>query len=231
VALFRRQSRNRQNTDWGQDVRGVLMNTPPDTIRAQLRLMISRPGPHLGVAGMVWPLGERGEIVAVACVKGPDGTAVTVEAPMVQHWGIAAEDVWLQAATNLRHEGFNGTPFGVDSGGTLHSLLGQGWPGSAQLFRLGEALGDPLPGGALVALPSENAILALPINSRRTAGMAGYVLEVARGLTRDQQPLSTGIFWWHEGILEELEIHWQGQDQPTFTGSDRFNRAMYALPA
>ncbi|WP_406278794.1 hypothetical protein [Embleya sp. NBC_00896] len=231
MALFRRQPRNQQNTAWGQDVRGVLMSAPPDRIRQDLRLMISRPGPHLGAQGMVWPLGNRGEIVAVACVKGPDGTAVTVEAPMVQHWGMAVEDVWLQAATNLRMEGYGGTPMEISTGSTLHSLLGQGWPGSAQLFRLGEAIGDPLPAGALVVLPTDNALLALPLNSQRTVGMAGFVIQTAQGLTRDQQPLSTGMFWWHEGILEELEINWPAPDRASLTGSARFGRVVQSLPA
>ncbi|MFF7247272.1 hypothetical protein ACFZBU_25585 [Embleya sp. NPDC008237] len=230
MALFRRQSRNQQNAAWGQDVRGVLMSAPPDRIRQDLRLIISRPGPHLGMQGMVWPLGDRGEIVAVACVKGPDGAAVTVETPMVQHWGMAVEDVWLQAATNLRMERYGGTPMDISTGSTLHSLLGQGWPGSAQLFRLGEAIGDPLRAGALVSLPVDNCLLALPLTSQRTVGMAGFVLKTAQGLTRDQQALSTGMFWWHEGILEELEVNWQGPEHATLTGSARFGQVVRALP-
>ncbi|MGW1995158.1 hypothetical protein [Embleya sp. NPDC001921] len=230
MALFRRQSRNQQNAAWGQDVRGVLMSAPPDRIRQDLRLMISRPGPHLGTQGMVWPLGDRGEILAVACVKGPDGTAVTIETPMVQHWGMAVEDVWLQAATNLRMESFSGTPMEISTGTTLHSLLGQSWPGSAQMFRLGEALGDPLRAGALVVPPIDNGLLALPLNSQRTLGMAGFVLKTAQGLTRDQQPLSTGMFWWHEGILEELEVNWQGPEHASLTGSARFGQVVRALP-
>jgi hypothetical protein len=232
VALFRRQQfRNQQNAARAGDVRGVLMNTPIEQLRPQMRLMITRPGPNLDPRSMLWPLGDRGEIVAVACIKGPDSTAVTIETPMVQHWGMAAEDVWLQAATNLAYEGLDGTPFETSTGSTIHSLLGKGWPGSSQLFRLGQALNPPLPGGALVALPTDNCLLALPINSQRTAGMAGYVMEVSRSLTRDQQPLSTGMFWWHEGILEELEIIWQTPDRPQFAGSSRFSQVMFALPA
>ncbi|MYV99990.1 hypothetical protein [Streptomyces sp. SID3343] len=230
MALFRRQSRNQQNAAWGQDVRGVLMSTPPDRIRPQLRLMISRPGPHLGALGMAWPIGGRGDIVAVACVKGPDGSAVTVEAPMVQHWGMAAEDLWLQAATNLRHEGYGGQPMQTQDGSTLHTLLGQGWPGSAQLFRLGEAIGDPLPNGALVSLPTDNCVMALPITTTRTLGMVSFILGVAQSLTRDQQPLSSGMYWWHEGILEELEVRIESPERAQVSGSARFGRVMQALP-
>ncbi|MGC0415696.1 hypothetical protein [Embleya sp. AB8] len=229
MALFRRQSRNQQNAAWGQDVRGVLMSAPPERIRQDLRLMVGRPGPHLGAQAVLWPLGDRGEIVAVACVKGPDGTAVTIEAPMVQHWGFAIEDVWLQAATNLRTEGYGGMPMET-TGSTLHSLNGQSWPGSAQVFRLGEAIGDPLRAGALVVLPTDNNLLALPLNSQRTVGMAGFVVKTAQALTRDQQPLSTGIFWWHEGILEELEVEWKGPEHATLTGSARFGQVVRALP-
>jgi hypothetical protein len=108
-------------------------------------------------------------------------------------------------------------------------LNGQGWPGSAQLFRLGEALGEALPAGALVAMPVENMLFTLPIRSARALHMVPFILDTGVELTRGQQPLSTRMFWWHEGVLEELSVERTGPNDARVSGSGRFGQAMGSL--
>lgn len=211
----------------GGDVRQMLIGAPVDRVRLDLRLTVTRTGPHLAPPAMAWPIGD--ELAAVACVRLPDGAIVTAEIPMAQAWGMAAEDVWLQSATNLRAEHFARSEFDTAAGVPMTMFTGQGWPGSAHLTRLGEALGEDLRSGALVALPDENTLLVLPIRNPRVLDQVGHMFGTGHELTRGQQPMSVRPLWWHEGVVEPLDVQWHGQVGQV-CGSARFNQAMSSVP-
>jgi hypothetical protein len=211
----------------GGDLRQMLAGAPVDRVRLDLRLVVTRPGPHLAPPAMVWPLGD--ELVAVACVKLPDGQIVTAEVPMAQAWGMGAEDVWLQSATNLRGEHFTRSEFDAPGGADMYAFIGQGWPATAQLTRLGEALGADLPAGALVAFPDDNTLISVPIRNQRIPETVSAMFATGHELTRGMPPLSPRAYWWHEGVAEPLDVQWHGQ-QAHVNGSARFGQVMAGVP-
>ncbi|MCF2531661.1 hypothetical protein [Yinghuangia soli] len=211
----------------GGDVRQMLVGAPVERIRLDLRLTVTRGGPHIAPPALAWPLTD--ELAAVACVRLPDGAIVTAEVPMAQAWGMAAEDVWLQSATNLRSEHFARSEFDTAAGVPMTMFTGQGWPGTAHLGRLGEALGEDLPYGALATLPDENTLLVIPIRNPRVLDQLGQMYATGHELTRGQQPMSSRPLWWHEGIVEPLDVQWHGQ-AGQISGSPRFNQVMSSIP-
>ncbi|MDI2124872.1 hypothetical protein [Yinghuangia seranimata] len=210
----------------GGDVRQMLVGAPVDRVRQDLRLSVTRGGPHLAPPALAWPLGD--ELAAVACVKLPDGQIVTAEIPMAQAWGMGPEDVWLQCATNLRGEHFARSEFDTAAGVTMTMFTGQGWPGTAHLVRIGEALGEDVPHGALVTVPDENTLLVVPLNNQRVLDVVPQMYQTGHEITRGQHPFSTRTYWWHEGVLEPLEVQWQGQ-LARVSGSPRFSQTVAAL--
>lgn len=211
----------------GGDVRQMLLGAPVDRVRQDLRLSVTRVGPHLAPPALAWPVTD--ELAAIACVKLPDGAIVSAEVPMAQAWGMGPEDVWLQSATNLRGEHVSRSEFDTASGVPMVMLTGQAWPGSAHLTRLGEALGEELPAGALVTLPDDNTLLAIPIHNPRVIDMVGFMYGTGHELTRGQPPMSMRPLWWHEGVAEPLDVQWHGQTGHV-SGSPRFTQAMSAMP-
>ncbi|WP_436772717.1 hypothetical protein [Yinghuangia sp. YIM S09857] len=209
------------------DVRQMLTGAPVERIRQDLRLSVTRVGPHLAAPAIAWPITE--DLAAIACVKLPDGAIATAEVPMAQVWGMEAEDVWLQGAGNLRAEHFSRSEFDTASGVAMTMFTGQAWPGSAQLTRLGEALGEELPAGALVTLPDDNTLLTIPIHNPRVIDMVGHMFATGHELTRGQHPMSARPLWWHDGVVEPLDVQWHGQVGQV-SGSARFNQAMAAVP-
>jgi hypothetical protein len=211
----------------GGDVRQMLAGAPADRVRHDLRLSLTRVGPHLVPPALFWPISD--ELAAIAAVKLPDGAVVTAEVPMAQAWGMGSEDVWLQSATNLRNEHFALSEFDTAAGVTMYMFTGQGWPGTAHLTRLGEALSTQLPAGALVTLPDENTLLVLPIHNPRVLDMVGFMYATGHEITRGQPPMAARTYWWHEGVLEPLDVQWHGQ-AARVSGSQRFTQAMSAVP-
>ncbi|MEU8137594.1 hypothetical protein [Streptodolium elevatio] len=209
------------------DYRQMLTGAPVERIRQDLRLSVTRVGPHLAPPAIAWPLTD--ELAAIACVKLPDGAIAPAEVPMAQAWGMESEDVWLQSATNLRAEHFSRSEFDTASGVPMTMFTGQAWPGSAQLTRLGEALGEDLPAGALVTLPDDNTLLAIPIHNPRVIDMVGHMFGTGHELTRGQHPMSVRPLWWHDGVIEPLDVQWHGQVGQV-SGSPRFGQVMAAVP-
>ncbi|UGQ12870.1 hypothetical protein LO772_04415 [Yinghuangia sp. ASG 101] len=209
------------------DVRHMLLGAPAERVRQDLRLTVTRVGPHMAPPALAWPVTD--EIAAVACVRLPDGAIVTAEIPMAQAWGMGAEDIWLQSATNLRGEHFSRSEFDTAAGVPMTMFTGQAWPGAAQLTRLGEALGEDLPAGALVTLPEENTLLTIPIHNPRVIDMVGHMFATGHELTRGQPPMSARPLWWHEGVIEPLDVQWHGQTGHV-SGSPRFTQTMAAAP-
>lgn len=234
MAIFRRNRPADQPGTYGPaagpggqpDVRQMLVGAPVDRVRQDLRLTVTRVGPHMAPPALAWPITD--EVAAVACVRLPDGAIVTAEIPMAQAWGMAAEDVWLQSATNLRNEHFTLSEFDTASGVPMMMFTGQAWPGAAQLMRLGEAIGGDLPAGALVTLPDENTLLTIPIRNPRVIDMVGHMYGTGHELVRGQAQITMRPLWWHEGVVEPLDVQWHGTTGHV-TGSARFNQAMGAV--
>lgn len=63
-------------------------------------------------------------------------------------------------------------------------------------------LPDPSPYGALVAVPAGSVLLLYPVTSDRAVGFVAVFRRMNESLFRDApDPLSTAVYWWHEGTL------------------------------
>ena len=128
-------------------------------------------------------------------------------------WGLADADLWDLAIGNLRNETTSEHASAIGPGDNLRVLMGGSWHGAAHVLRLAEALNDPLPHGALVTLPSPNAICAVPIRSRASFDRVRTLIEVTDDLlARDGHPWRTDVLWWYRGQLETINAVIDGPD-------------------
>ena len=153
-------------------------------------------------------------LLAVGAI-GDDGVRDVLVLPRhcLHFWGLAESDLWDLAIGNLRHETISEQVFPMAAGDELRVLMGGSWPGAAQVLRLADALGDPLPHGALVTLPSTNAICTVPIRSRRSFDAVRVLIEVTDDLLQgDGSPWRPDVLWWNAGSLETINATIAGPD-------------------
>ena len=127
--------------------------------------------------------------------------------------GLPDADLWDLAIRNLGNETTSEQSFALAAGDRLRVLMGGSWHGAAQVLRLTEALDDPLPHGALVTIPSPNAICAVAIRSRTAFDAVRMLIEVTDNLlAQDGHQWRTDVLWWHRGQLETINAVIDGSD-------------------
>jgi hypothetical protein len=154
-------------------------------------------------------------LLAVGAATDDTGTRDVLVVPRhtLHLWGLADADLWEHAIGNLRGETTSEQAFPLASDDRLRVLMGGSWHGAAHILRLAEALDDPLPHGALVTLPSPNAICAVPIRSRTSFDTVRVLIEVTDGLlARDGHRWATDVLWWHHDRLETINAVIDGPD-------------------
>lgn len=183
-------------------------------LRAGLRPIVVPPV-GLPADVLVRPINpDLSALLVVGGVTDDAGTRNVLVVPRhaVHLWSLAEVDLWDLAIGNLRSETTSEQVFTV-AGGQLRVLMGGSWGGAAQVLRLAEALGDPLPHGALVTFPSANAICVVPIRSRRSFDAVRGLIEVTDDLlARDGFRWRTDVFWWQGGRLETINAVIEGPD-------------------
>jgi hypothetical protein len=74
--------------------------------------------------------------------------------------------------------------------------------GVAQLVRLEELLGIDLPHGALIGIPREHQIIAVPIREHRDINTMEPLLKLVHDVgSQAPDRLSLDVFWYHKGRL------------------------------
>ncbi|MGW2251188.1 hypothetical protein ACWCXH_13400 [Kitasatospora sp. NPDC001660] len=200
-------------------------------VRDRLRLLFA-PTRALGPDPMARQVDD--ELSVVLCVNGGKRGGKTEALSIAEHaadqWSVSRAELWERAFANLATEHLNRQSFNATNGDVLYAVNGTGvWPGAAQALRLENALGGAeLPHGALVTLPTNNAFCAAPIRSGSSLTAIRFMIDLSKELQiNDPAPLTSSIFWYRDGWLENLNVGDNGMMRP----SARFREMANSLPA
>ncbi|MEU9075361.1 hypothetical protein [Kitasatospora sp. NPDC048538] len=200
-------------------------------VRDRLRLLIT-PTSGLGPDTMAQRIDD--ELSVVLCVDGGKRGGATAALSIAEHaadqWSISRPELWERAFANLPAQDLNRRSFNATNGDTLYAINGTGaWPGAARALRLEQALGGiELPYGALVTLPTGNAFCAAPIRTSASLNAIRFMIDLSGNLAAgDPAPLTSSIFWYRDGWLENLNVGTNGMMRP----SARFRELADTLPA
>ncbi|RKT09311.1 hypothetical protein BX285_6397 [Streptomyces sp. 1114.5] len=200
-------------------------------VRDRLRLLVT-PTRGLGPDPMARQIDD--ELSVVLCVNGGKRGGTTEALSIAEHaadqWSVSRAELWERAFANLATEQLNRQSFNATNGDVLYAVNGTGvWPGAAQALRLENALGGvELPHGALVTLPTSNAFCAAPIRSSSSLNAIRFMIDLSKQLqANDPAPLTSSIFWYRDGWLENLNVGDNGMMRP----SARFRELANRLPA
>lgn len=182
--------------------------------------MITPPGRMLGPDPICRVTGAG--IVTVLCVKTPRrNEMLLVPHHVADGWGLPVHQLWETALANLSSETTNRQTHQLAPGVDLFVVSGTSWPGAAHVYRLPNLIPEPLPHGALVTFPTNNAFCAIPLRTADVLTLIPFVLQLTQKLAAtDTVPLSPGtVFWFHSGTITDL------QAQLTPDGNARLNRS------
>ncbi|MFD8708519.1 hypothetical protein ACFV1W_39060 [Kitasatospora sp. NPDC059648] len=209
----------------------TLAGIPASEVRDRLRLLIT-PTRGLGPDPVARQIDD--ELSVVLCVNGGKRGGATEALSIAEHaadqWSIGRAELWELAFANLAAERLNRQSFNATNGDVLYAVNGMGtWPGAAQALRLENALGGTeLPYGALVTLPTGNAFCAAPIRSASSLNAIRFMIDLSKQLqVNDPAPLTSSIFWYRNGRLENLNVGDNGMMRP----SAAFREMANGLPA
>ncbi|WP_030231099.1 hypothetical protein [Streptomyces sp. NRRL S-350] len=208
----------------------ALAKIPFFEVRDRLRLLVT-PSRALGPDPMARQIDD--ELSVVLCVNGGKRGGTTEALSIAEHaadqWSISRAELWERAFANLATEQLNRQSFNATNGDVLYAVNGTGpWPGAAQALRLETALGvAELPHGALVTLPTNNAFCAAPIRTGSSLNAIRFMIDLSKQLqANDPAPLTSSIFWYRNGWLENLNVGDNGMMRP----SARFREMADGLP-
>ncbi|MFD7585921.1 hypothetical protein ACFV84_10915 [Kitasatospora sp. NPDC059811] len=201
-------------------------------VRDRLRLLITRSR-GLGPDPMARQIDD--ELSVVLCVDAGKRAGKTEALSIAEHaadqWSISRAELWERAFANLATEQLNRQVFDASNGDTIHTVNGMGaWPGAAHALRLENALGGgiELPNGALVALPTNNTLCAVPIRTSLSLNAIRFLIDLSKELAAgDPAPLTPSLFWYRDGWIENLNVGSDGMMRV----SPRFRDMANALPA
>lgn len=171
----------------------------------RLRLVVT-PVADLGPDSVTVQLG--GGLAALLVAMGAPGTgrAHAVPAHFTPRWNSTPPDLLSRALRNMERDRLTIEAVAGGNGGpALHVVTGQdGLPGAAHVLRLEQVLGQKLPNGALVAMPSNNRFYAVPLHSGDDLSLLDPLVSAVRGLAEHGPVLSQDAFWLREGQLDPL---------------------------
>lgn len=208
MALFGRGKRRGAASGEGcpdHDPCNRLAGIPVRELDSRLRLVVT-PIADLGSDSITAQLG--GGLAALLVAMGAPGTARAhaVPAHFTPRWNSTPPDLLARALRNMEHDRLAiETLAGGNGGPALHVVTGQdGLPGAGHVLRLEQVLGQKLPHGALVAMPSNNRFYAVPIHSGDDLSLLDPLISAVRGLAEHGPVLSQDAFWLHDGQLDPL---------------------------
>ncbi|MEJ2851910.1 MULTISPECIES: hypothetical protein [unclassified Saccharothrix] len=171
------------------------------------RLIIARTA-DLGPDAITIYLNDEFAALLVAMGPGESGRhqrAFPVLGHLAARWGIAHQELLFRAMDNMRGDNVSVQTYDQPESSPLHIVVDQGVSGVAQLVRLEELLGTDLPYGALIGIPREHQIVAVPIRKHRDINTMQPLLKLVHQVgSQASDRLSLDVFWYHKGRLHPL---------------------------
>jgi hypothetical protein len=180
----------------------------PDTERSSLFRLIIAKTADLGPDGIYIYLNDEFVALLVAMGPGESGRfqrAFPVLGHLAARWNVHYTDLLFRAMENMRRDDVLVKSYDQGEASPLYIVADQGVSGVAQLVRLEELLGTDLPNGALVGLPREHQIVAVPIRKHRDINSMEPLLRLVYDVgSQAPDKLSLDVFWYHQGRLHPL---------------------------
>ncbi|MGW2863217.1 hypothetical protein [Streptomyces sp. NPDC001205] len=205
-----------------------LADIPIQELDSRLRLVVT-PVADLGSDSVTAQLG--GGLAALLVAMGAPGTsAAAIPAHFTPRWNTTPPDLLVRALGNMKRDRLAIEDVAGQNGGpSLYVVTGQdGLPGAAHVLRLEEVLGQKLPHGALVAMPSNNRFYAVPILGGDALGLLDPLVSAVRGLAEQGAVLSQDVFWLDGGRLDPLNASFK-DGELRFFPSDAFKQLLPRL--
>ncbi|MGI5226984.1 hypothetical protein [Actinoallomurus sp. CA-142502] len=144
-------------------------------------------------------------VVMAAGDSGRYQRAYPVLAHLTSRWGVTPPDLLLRAVENMRRDNVEVNAHDQGENSPLYTVVDQGVSGAAHLVRLEQALGVDLPYGAIIGIPREHQILAVPIRKAGDVAAIEAMLRLVRDVgSQASDRLSLDVFWLHQGRLHPL---------------------------
>jgi hypothetical protein len=186
--------------------RGVLA-IPAAERDSLLRLIIAKTS-DLGPDAISVHLNDEFVALLVAMGPGESGRfqrAFPVLGHLATRWNVQHTDLLVRAMENMRGDNVSVERFDQGESSPLYVVNDQGVSGVAQLVRLEELLGIDLPHGALIGIPREHQIVAVPIRRHRDINSMEPLLRLVYDVgSKASDRLSLDVFWLHKGRLHPL---------------------------
>ncbi|MHA6760277.1 hypothetical protein [Streptacidiphilus sp. PAMC 29251] len=237
MPLFGRKNRPEQPGAAGcteHDPCRTLAAIPVRDLPSRLRLLVA-PASALGSDQVVWPV--SGDLVAMLGVKGKprrDGAAETVLVPehLADRWDASREQLWTWAHQGLSREQLTRKEFNGQNGDKLHVVHGTDWLGAAQALSAETAFGVPLPYGAVLALPTSNAVCGIPIRTAASLQGIPFLIDLTGQLREPGSSVfGAELYWYKDGVLEGLNARLLEGSDFRMVVSARFKALLDSLPA
>ncbi|GAA2045097.1 hypothetical protein GCM10009839_56200 [Catenulispora yoronensis] len=177
---------------------------PPSLLPSRLRIVVRPAGTPMGDDPLVAAF--HPDVVAALVVKGQQDEALVLTRHLAATWPVAPARLWDDALDAMSVEPLDVQGFQLSTANVpTFAVNGQGWPGAAHIFRLGRAIGRPLPHGALVVLTDDNRFVTLPLESNTTLRATAALWELNGALARDTpQAMPPRLLWVRGWTVHDL---------------------------
>ncbi|MFD0783219.1 hypothetical protein ACFQZ8_04680 [Micromonospora azadirachtae] len=175
-------------------------------------------------------------MVGLLVIMGPDESGQRQQTyPVLGHvtarWNTTHPDLIRRAIENMRRDSVMVESYDQGEHSPLYVVVDQGVSGVAHLVRLNELLGDDLPHGAIIGIPREHQILAVPIRKARDLATIEPVLRLVQSVgSKASDRLSLDTYWFHQGRLHPLRAEMKNGQLEQIFPPDEFHRLIEQLP-
>lgn len=197
-----------------------------------LRLIIAKTS-DLGPDAIYLYLND--EFVALLVVMGPGESgrfqrAFPVLGHLATRWNTHHTELLFRAMENMRGDSVSVERYDQGESSPLYVVADQGVSGVAQLVRLEELLGIDLAHGALIGIPREHQIVAVPIREHRDINSMEPLLRLVYDVgSKASDRLSLDVFWFYEGRLHPLHADGNNGELDQIYPPDEFFRLVERL--
>jgi hypothetical protein len=206
----------------------------PAAERDSLLRLIPAKAADLGPDGIYIYLNDDLVALLVAMGPGESGShqrAFPVLGHLASRWNTTPPDLLFRAMNNMRGDNVLVQPHDQGEGSPLYIVADQGVSGVAQLVRLQELLGIDLPHGAIIGIPRQHQIVAVPILKGRDLAAIAPMLRLVHDVgSKAPDRLSLDVFWLHKGRLHPLRAQAKNGQLEEFFPPDEFLQLMEKLP-
>jgi hypothetical protein len=157
--------------------------------------------------------------------------AYAVPGHLAERWNTTPPDLLRRALETMRGDDVEVAAHEQGETSPLYTVIDQGVSGAAHLVRLEQALGVDLPNGAIVGIPREHQILAVPIRTARDVSTIEAMLNLVHDVgSRAQDRVSLDVFWLHKGRLHPFNAETKNGRLERIFPPDEFRTLLDARP-